>query len=307
MVFSSAFVSVVTSTMSFMAYCKGFGGKTVDAKEFSWSYLEREGKEQDATDAVVFLHGFSSMKESWVRVASGVDRRFQVLIPDLPGQGRTTPAEASFSYSVDQQAQRLDQFLATTVPADKKVHLVGCSMGGMIAGVYAAKYPDRVRSLTMVCPAGISMRNKSDGLRILEDTGRNLLLAHTPEDINEMIKLIDNSAHHMPSFVASAIGAERLKQMHVYEKIVADCLTEPTVLEQYLPQIKAKTFVLWGKQDRVLDVSCVEKLDELLAVDRKHILVMDNCGHTLQHEKHRELTHSINQFLNDKVPTGTPA
>lgn len=95
--------------------------------------------------------------------------------------------------------------------------------------------------------------------------------------------------------------------MHVYEKIVADCLMEPNVLEQYLPKIQAKTFVMWGKQDRVLDVSCVEKLDELLNVDRKHVLVMDNCGHIVQHEKHGELTNSINQFLNDKVPTGTPA
>lgn len=211
MVFGSALVSVATTTLSFLAYCKGFGGKSVDANEFSWSYLEREGKEQDATDVVVFLHGFSSMKESWVRVASGVDRRFQILIPDLPGQGRTTPAEASFSYSVDQQAQRLNHFLETTVPADKKVHLVGCSMGGMIAGVYAAKYPDRVRSLTMVCPAGISMRNKSDGLRMLEDSGRNLLLAHTPDDINEMNQLISSTPRHMSSFIASAIGAERVR------------------------------------------------------------------------------------------------
>lgn len=92
----------------------------------------------------------------------------------------------------------------------------------------------------------------------------------------------------------------------MFEKIVNDCLTEPTILEQYLPQIRAKTLVMWGKQDRVLDVSCVETLDDALSVDRKHVLVFDKCGHILQHEKHEECTHAINQFLADKVPTGSP-
>ncbi|KAJ8524966.1 hypothetical protein ON010_g16150 [Phytophthora cinnamomi] len=33
------------------------------------------------------------------------------------------------------QAERLHEFLQKEVPADKKIHLVGCSMGGMLAGV----------------------------------------------------------------------------------------------------------------------------------------------------------------------------
>ncbi|TYZ61245.1 hypothetical protein PybrP1_006060, partial [[Pythium] brassicae (nom. inval.)] len=145
----------------------------------------------------------------------------------------------------------------------------------------------------------------SDGLRILEDTGRNLLLAHTPEDINEMHKLITHNASDLPVFVATAFGSARAKQMDVFKKIADDCLIEPTVLEEYLPQIRAKTLVMWGKQDRILDVSCVERLEELLAVDRKHVLVLDNCGHGLHYEKHAELANSINQFINDTVPTGT--
>lgn len=92
--------------------------------------------------------------------------------------------------------------------------------------------------------------------------------------------------------------------MSVIEKIVADCLTEPTILEEFLPQIRAKTLVMWGKQDRVLDVSCVERLEETMAVDHRHVIVFDNCGHLVQHEKYEECTNAINQFLDGKVPTG---
>lgn len=36
----------------------------------------------------------------------------------------------------------------------KPFHLVGTSMGGNVAGVYAAQYPEDICSLTLICPAG---------------------------------------------------------------------------------------------------------------------------------------------------------
>lgn len=100
------------------------------------------------------------------------------------------------------------------------------------------------------------------------------------------------------------VDFSQAKQLSVFEKIVTDCLTEQTILDAYLPQIRAKTLVLWGKEDRVLDVSCLEKLEELLAVD-KYVLVFDDCGHTVQHERASECAVAINQFLGGDMPTGT--
>jgi len=37
---------------------------------------------------------------------------------------------------------------------DSPVHLIGRSMGGGIAGVYASRYPDHVALLTLICPTG---------------------------------------------------------------------------------------------------------------------------------------------------------
>lgn len=91
----------------------------------------------------------------------------------------------------------------------------------------------------------------------------------------------------------------------MFGKIVADCLMEQTILDVYLPQIQAKTLVLWGKEDRVLDISCLEKLEELLNVDNRHVLVFDDCGHTVQHERADECAVAINQFLDGDLPTGT--
>ncbi|RLN86979.1 hypothetical protein BBJ28_00016972 [Nothophytophthora sp. Chile5] len=284
--------------MDVMRYVSGFSAKNASVDQYNWSYIERAGKDEEATDVVVFLHGFSSMKESWVRVARGVDKRYKVLIPDLPGQGRTTPVDAIANYSMPSQAQRLHEFLEKEVPADKRIHLVGCSMGGMLAGVYAGTYPQRVRSLTMICPAGITMPQKSELLRMLEDTGRNLLLAHTSEDVIEMGQVLSYAPSNIPHIVSSMVATERAKQLPVLEKIVRDALANPTVLEDQLPNIRAKTLVMWGKHDRVLDVSSVEILEKKLTPEaRGQVLLFDDCGHILQHEKYAECTAAINKFL----------
>jgi len=290
--------SILLSVFDAVRFISGFSAKNTTIDKYNWSYIERPGKDEQDTDVVVFLHGFSSMKESWVRVARGVDKRYKIVIPDLPGQGRTTPVDAMANYSMPSQAERLHEFLEKEVPSDKKIHLVGCSMGGMLAGVYAGLYPQRIKSLTMVCPAGISMPRKSDLLKMLEESGRNLLLAHTAEDVNEMNNALSYEPHNIPHFISSVIASEREKQLPVLEKIVGDSLQNPTVLEDLLPSIRAKTLVMWGKHDRVLDVSSVDVLKSKLTPEAQgQVLLFDDCGHILQHEKHAECTAAINKFL----------
>uniref|UniRef100_M4B4E0 AB hydrolase-1 domain-containing protein n=1 Tax=Hyaloperonospora arabidopsidis (strain Emoy2) TaxID=559515 RepID=M4B4E0_HYAAE len=290
--------ALMMSVYDVVRFVSGFSAKNSSIDKYNWSYIERPGKDEEHTDVVVFLHGFSSVKESWVRVARGIDKRYKIVIPDLPGQGRTTPIDALTNYSMPHQAERLHEFLDKQVPADKKIHLVGCSMGGMLAGVYAALYPDRVKSLTMVCPAGISMPKKSALLDMLEDSGRNLLLAHTIEELDEMNQHLSYEPRKIPRVLLKLIASERRKQLPVLEKIVGDSLQNPTVLEALLPNIRARTLIMWGKHDHVLDVSSVDVLKRNLTPEvQSQVLLFDDCGHILQHEKHTECTSAINKFL----------
>lgn len=210
---------MVSSTLMAMAmhgpkalrYCMRFASKTVTVDEFTWSYMERPGKDEDTTEPVIFLHGFSSIKESWIHIARGIDKRNRVVIPDLPGQGKTKPADPTMDYSVRLQAERLHAFLKKVLPRRTKVHVVGCSMGGMLAGVYAGKYPNHVRSVTMICPAGITMSSKSEAFRILEETGQNPLLAQTPDDIIKMNDMLRYNAKRLSKPIAVAFSKERVR------------------------------------------------------------------------------------------------
>ena len=97
---------------------------------------------------VVVLHGFTGDGDT---MASIVDRLpGRVEAPDLPGHGRGPHPTDPDRYSVDAMAR--------SVVGDRRdpVHLVGYSMGGRVALTAACRFPDKVRSLSLIgASAGI--------------------------------------------------------------------------------------------------------------------------------------------------------
>ena len=87
---------------------------------------------------VVLLHGYQDQKDTWIEVASQLTDRFRVLIPDLHGFGENHTA-TNGDYRPAAQAGRVHDFLLALGVGP--VHLGGVSMGGEIAGAYAAVYP----------------------------------------------------------------------------------------------------------------------------------------------------------------------
>lgn len=93
------------------------------------------------------------------------------------------------------------------------------------------------------------------------------------------------------------------KQMPVFEKIVMDCIQDPSVLDEYLPKIRAPTLVMWGKNDRVLDISSLDILEKkMVNAPERHIFRFEECGHLVQHEKVAEVTAAINAHLAGEKP-----
>src|SRR5262245_61750650 len=98
-------------------------------------------------DPVVLLHGFAADKSNWVRVAADLTPHFRVVAPDLPGFGEST-RDPSSRYAVPDQVVRVHEFVQALGLHD--VCVGGNSMGGAIAGAYAARYPQEVKCLWLL-------------------------------------------------------------------------------------------------------------------------------------------------------------
>lgn len=145
-------------------------------------YLEGGKRGQDP---VLLLHGFGSNKENWIPLIPLLKSRYWIIAPDLPGFGETH-FNYQADYSLSEQAERIAHFITHHIQS--KVHLVGNSMGGAIAGLLAAKYPHLLHSLTLMNAAGVVGKDLSpfeDALmfRHAHPVMRAMFLWHAVEEV----------------------------------------------------------------------------------------------------------------------------
>lgn len=106
-----------------------------------------------AGDPVLFLHGWGLSPRSYRRAIDTVARGgYRVYAPALPGFGRSD-ALGLRHQNVAGVAAHIAEVL-DRLPPTGAVHVIGHSFGGGVALRLAATRPDRIRSLTLVCPVG---------------------------------------------------------------------------------------------------------------------------------------------------------
>ena len=105
---------------------------------------------------LLLLHGFDSSFLEFRRLAPLLADRFQLVIPDLFGFG-FSPRPSNVSYGPEPVLQHLEQLLAQ-LPGESPVGVIGASMGGSVAVELARRQPERVGSLLLLAPAGLTGR-----------------------------------------------------------------------------------------------------------------------------------------------------
>lgn len=95
---------------------------------------------------MVLVHGFPNDSSAWNPILPALSQQFRVLLPDLPGAGKSPlPATA---LSLEYMAMALKEML------DKehieRAVLAGHSMGGYTILQFAAMYPERVKGISLV-------------------------------------------------------------------------------------------------------------------------------------------------------------
>lgn len=99
-------------------------------------------REEGSGLPVLLLHGFAEDGQVWNEVVPWLSAHCRVLVPDLPGSGKSDllPGEPSIDSLADAMKAFIDQ-----LGIDACV-LIGHSMGGYISLAFAEKYPERLKA-----------------------------------------------------------------------------------------------------------------------------------------------------------------
>lgn len=260
----------------------GMRQKSIKVGDDVWPYLE--GGRGDGVP-IVLLHGFGGDKDNWSIYAPHITKRHRLITPDLPGFGENDRS-LDRDYDILSQVHRLSAFLdAMNIP---KCHIGGNSMGGCIALQFAMEYPDKISSLTLFNNAGVVGADKSE-LVIAAEKGDNSLALSDLSDVDRLMAFISYRPVPMPKNFKKIFFAEAEAHKDVLDKIfwqiARSGINDP--LNDRLGEVTARTLIIWGRQDRLIDVSCVSVLDE--GIMNSEAVIFEETGHVPMIERPKDV------------------
>jgi pimeloyl-ACP methyl ester carboxylesterase len=247
---------------------------------------------------VVFLHGIGGNRTNWATQLAQLSDRFCAVAWDARGYGASDdpPRTLTFSDYADDLVRLLDHLHA------ERAHVVGLSMGGMIAQDFYQRYAERVATLALVdTSAGfgaVSEEAKRDFLaRRLDPLEQGL----TPKDIAPGV--VDVLASQSASAAARAQLTASLSALRVepYKQALQAIVT--TDFRAMLPTIAVPTLVMVGDEDIVTPPAASEFLAQQI---RGAVLVrIPQAGHLTNIEKPHEFNAALRPFLEQHAQRAT--
>ena len=259
----------------------GLRENSIDLRGLHIEYLEG-----GQGDALVLLHGFGGNKDNWTRIGKHLTPHFRVIAPDLPGFGEST-RDPEADYTIAAQTERVNVFVRAL--GLKSFHLGGSSMGGHIAGTYAARYPKDLMSLWLIAPGGVSSAEPSELFRRLKAGEPNPLAARDAEGYDRLLDFVFVKRPFIPGAIKRHLVQEAIENRPVKLRIFKQIRKEgkeTLPLESLLDGLPVPTLIIWGDQDRVLHVSGARILESVMPMAKA--VVMEDVGHAPMIEKPKE-------------------
>ncbi len=246
-------------------------------------------KEAGAGEPVVFLHGIGGNRHAFDAQLAELSPRYRCISWDMPGYGGSpSMGEMTFAGLGDALAGLLDHLDLTSA------HLVGHSMGGMIAQTFALAEPGRVRSLVLAQTTARFGKPGSDWqkrfldarLKPLEDGG-------TPADFaRELITGMFGDPSRTEA-IDQAVATMSPLPADVYRQALT-CLVGFD-LQGSLAEIRVPTLCLAAELDETAPSRTVEKMAAALPAGRYACL--PGAGHLAYVEAPSAFSRAVDEFL----------
>ena len=239
---------------------------------------------------VVLIHGFSVPSYIWdTTFLALTDSGFRVVRFDAFGRGYSDRPDVDYDGTLfERQVIELLDALKVSDPVD----LVGLSMGGAVSARVAANNSDRIRRLVFIDP---------------------LTLGRPAPDMPELIGEIYFRINNVPGMAEGQLSdflypenypdwVERYREQMRY-KGFGQAIS--STIYHFIPEDHFANFsrlaehdipvmLIWGKQDRVLEISGAAALQEILDLE---FLPVDEAGHLPHIEQSGLVNPAIAEFL----------
>jgi pimeloyl-ACP methyl ester carboxylesterase len=170
--------------------------------------------------------------------------------------------------------ERVVSLLAAWMDANRigSASLVGHSMGGQVAMLFAAEYPDRAKSMVLLAPAGLPFSGNLIGI------GRQAFLSRAGGDRRFTPIVTFGALRAGPRILWQAV--QQIRQVDVRPHLIG--LTVPTL-------------ILWGERDRLIPIANAPILSA--AMPHAEIRTLPGMGHNIFFDDAKMVNEAILAFI----------
>lgn len=240
-------------------------------------------------ETIVLLHGFGANKDNFTRFVRKLTDKYHIIVPDNAGFGESSRIDNA-QYDSDAQATRLHQLI--TQLHLQQIHLGGSSMGGHISLAFAAKYPQQVKSLLLIDSGGFWSVPR---MPIFANfgSGENPLIIKNEEDYIKLYDVVMTNPPFVPKLMLREFAQDSIKNAKLERTIAAQLAADP--IEERAKTVKTPTLVIWGKEDKLLNVQTTATIKALMP--QSQIIIMENTGHLPMLEAPNKVAKDYLSFL----------
>lgn len=245
-------------------------------EEDSFKYIESKGGDEN----LVLLHGLFGALSNFEGIIDYFSKNYNVVVPILPIFDLPI-RELSVTGLVEYVANFVEYKLYD------KVHVLGNSLGGHIALLYALAHPDKVSSIILTGSSGLFESAMGTSFPKRGDY--------------EFIKKKAQDTFYDPNVATKSLVDEVFDIVNDRNKGIRVVATAKSAvrhnLGDKLHQITAPTLLVWGKQDQVTPAFVGEKFKEL--IENSRLIFLDKCGHAPMMEHPVTFNRHLEAFLQE--------
>jgi pimeloyl-ACP methyl ester carboxylesterase len=238
---------------------------------------------------LVLLHGANDQAGAWALVAKPLLTGNRLVAVDLAGHGESGPADGSLA--VADLLTGVERVIEATAPGER-VRIVGNSLGGYLAMLYAARHPERVDHVILLNGAAVQA---APGAQVS-------LLPKTREEARAAIEaLTAPQSPRVPDYVLDDLVRRAPTSP------LARLLQQPIdlSLEGNLAAFATPVTLVWGEADRYMTVAYAEGVAKQLPAAR--LVTLPGCGPVPQRECPQALVAAVSKALSSPPTPAAPA
>lgn len=241
---------------------------------------------------VLFLHGFPMNRHIWDAIAADMSQDHICILPDLRLFGGSVSKSDRLTFDI------LSRDIADVLTGldIQAAHVVGISLGGMVAMHFAAHYGPQVTSLTLM-HAEATAESDVDKVR------RNTMIAEIEAGGRETF--ITGFA---PRLFGTHKNSEAIAQLIAIMRTTTDngilaglrLLRDRPDLSQFVADVHARTLVVAGGQDQSSPVDLLTNLASSLP--HGHLHVIETAGHMSVMENPEDVGKILKRWISRDYP-----